>query len=478
MSATPQTQTARDIAAAVNGGTSATVAVSAALTRAKADTHNAVIRIHEARALAAAAQIDARIKAGAQLPLAGVPIIIKDNLCLDDTEVTAGSKMLAGFVAPYTATAVGRLEAAGAVIIATANMDEFAMGSSNENSAHGPVRNPADPSRIPGGSSGGSAVAVAAGIVPLALGSDTGGSIRQPASLCGVVGMKPTYGAISRYGLIAYGSSLDQIGPLSRTVADAALALRLMAGHDLNDATSAARDHAGLGDLPADPKAALKGLRVGYVAAHAEGLAPDVKARLEAAKQALTAAGATLVPVTLPHERFAIAVYYILATGEASSNLSRFDGIRYGHRTDSAQSLSEVYGKSRSEGFGAEVQRRIMLGTYVLSTGYYDAYYKKAQQVRRKICDDYANAFTACDVLLGPASPTTAFKLGEKSSDPLQMYLSDIFTIATNLAGVPGICVPFGSDESGLPVGMQLQAPMWADSRLLQAAAGLEALAG
>ena len=369
MSATPMTQTARDIAATVNGGTSATVAVSAALARAKADTHNAVVRIHEARALAAAAQIDARVTAGERLPLAGVPLIIKDNLCLDGTEVTAGSRMLTGFVAPYTATAVGRLEAAGAVVIATANMDEFAMGSSNENSAHGPVKNPADPSRIPGGSSGGSAVAVAAGIVPLALGSDTGGSIRQPASLCGVVGMKPTYGAISRYGLIAYGSSLDQIGPLSRNVADSALALRLMAGHDLNDATSADRDHTDLGELPGDPKAVLKGLRVGYVAAHAEGLAPGVKARLEAAKQALVAAGATLVPVILPHERFAIAVYYILATGEASSNLSRFDGIRYGHRTEHAQNLSEVYGKSRSEGFGAEVQRRIMLGTYVLSTG-------------------------------------------------------------------------------------------------------------
>ena len=468
--------TALQIAAAVNAGTSARVAVTAALAKAKADTTNAIIRVHEARALAAADAIDARIKAGEKLPLAGVPIAIKDNLNLQGVEVTACSKILKGYVAPYTATAVERLEAAGAIVVATTNMDEFAMGSSNENSAYGPVKNPVDPTRIPGGSSGGSAAAVAAGIVPLALGSDTGGSIRQPASLCGVVGFKPSYGTVSRYGLIAYGSSLDQIGPLSTTVADTAVALQVMAGKDPRDSTSADRDATGIGSLPADVRVALKGLRVGYVAAHEEGLAPGVRARLTEAKKRLTDAGAVLVPVTLPHERFAIAVYYILATGEASSNLSRFDGIRYGHRTDSATTLSEVYGKSRVEGFGAEVQRRIMLGTYVLSTGYYDAYYKKAQQVRRKICDDYANAFASCDVLLGPASPTTAFKVGEKTSDPLQMYLSDIFTIATNLAGVPGISVPFGADEQGLPVGMQLQAPIGNDQRLLAAAAGLEVL--
>ena len=468
--------TARDIASAVNAGQSASVAVTESLTRAKSDTLNAVIRVHEQRALAAAAKVDARIKAGERLPLAGVPIALKDNLCAEGIEVTACSKILKGFIAPYTATAVARLEAAGAVVVATTNMDEFAMGSSNETSAYGPVKNPIDPARIPGGSSGGSAAAVASGIVPLALGSDTGGSIRQPASLCGVVGSKPTYGTISRYGLIAFGSSLDQIGPFSTTVADNALALRIMAGHDGNDSTSATRDQSHLDRLPADPQSALKGLRVGYVAAHAEGLAPGVKARLEAAKAALTRAGATLVPVELPHERFAVAVYYILATGEASSNLSRFDGVRYGHRSKDATTLGEVYGKSRVEGFGAEVQRRIMLGTYVLSTGYYDAYYKKAQQVRRKICDDYANAFAKCDVLLGPASPTTAFKSGEKSADPLQMYLSDIFTIATNLAGVPGISVPFGNDDLGLPVGMQLQAPMWADAQMLAVAAGLEAL--
>ena len=469
-------KTALEIAAAVNAGTSATIAVNESLAKAKADPLNAIIRVHEARALAAAAVVDARIAAGERLPLAGVPLALKDNLLVAGLPATACSKVLAGFVSPYTATAIARLEAAGAIVVATTNMDEFAMGSSNETSAYGPVKNPVDQSRIPGGSSGGSAAAVAAGIVPLALGSDTGGSIRQPASLCGVVGLKPTYGTISRYGLIAFGSSLDQIGPFSRSVADSAVALRLMAGHDPHDSTCADRDHRGLDQLPADPVAALKGLRVGYVAGHEAGLAPGVKARLDAAKRALTTAGATLVPVTLPHEKYAVAVYYVLATGEASSNLSRFDGIRYGHRSKEATTLAEVYGKSRVEGFGAEVQRRIMLGTYVLSTGYYDAYYKKAQQVRRKMCDDYSAAFTACDVLLGPVSPTTAFKSGEKSSDPLQMYLSDIFTIATNLAGVPGISVPFGHDEQNLPVGMQLQAPMWADAKMLAVAAGLEAL--
>jgi aspartyl-tRNA(Asn)/glutamyl-tRNA(Gln) amidotransferase subunit A len=353
------------------------------------------------------------------------------------------------------------------------------MGSSNETSAYGPVRHPRDPARAPGGSSGGSAAAVAAGLVPLALGSDTGGSIRQPASLCGVVGLKPTYGCVSRYGLIAFGSSLDQIGPLAADVGDAALCLEAMAGHDGFDSTSATRDPAGLAAAGADPQApaALKGLRVGFVPAHAEGLAPGVAKRLDEAKRRLAAAGATLVPVALPHEKFAVAVYYVIATGEASSNLSRMDGVRFGHRAAAPESLGALYGRSRAEGFGWEAKRRIMLGTYVLSTGYYDAYYKKAQQVRRLICRDYEQAFAGCDVLLGPASPTTAFKIGEKMADPLQMYLSDIFTLATNLAGVPAISVPFGADEQGLPVGMQLQARQWDDARLLRVAAGLERLA-
>jgi aspartyl-tRNA(Asn)/glutamyl-tRNA(Gln) amidotransferase subunit A len=469
--------TATAIAAAVNAGTSARVAVEAALAKAKADTLNAVIRTYGERALAAADAVDARIRRGERLPLAGVPIAIKDNLCVQGVPATACSKMLTGYVAPYTGTAVARLEAAGAVVVCATNMDEFAMGSSNENSALGPVRNPVDPARIPGGSSGGSAAAVAAGIVPLALGSDTGGSIRQPAALCGCVGMKPTYGMVSRFGLIAFGSSLDQIGPLAGTVRDAALCLDAMAGADEQDSTTAPRAHAALTPaLGGDAIAGLKGLRVGYVAAHEAGLQPAVKARLDAAKAAFTASGATLVPVSVPHEKYAIAVYYIIATGEAASNLSRFDGVRYGHRTRDPQSLGELYARSREEGFGTEVKRRIMLGTYVLSSGYYDAYYKKAQQVRRKLCDDFAAVFSACDVLLGPTSPTTAFAVGEKTSDPLQMYLSDIFTIATNLAGIPAISVPFGSDERRLPVGLQLQAAQWGEPALLRAAAGLEAL--
>jgi len=466
------------IAAAVNAGTSARVAVEAALAAAKADTLNAVIRVLDQRALAAADAVDRRVKAGEHLPLAGVPVAVKDNLCVDGVAATCCSRILTGFTAPYTATAVARLEAAGAVMVAGTNMDEFAMGSSNENSAYGPVRNPHDPTRIPGGSSGGSAAAVAAGIAPLALGSDTGGSIRQPAALCGCVGLKPTYGMVSRYGLIAFGSSLDQIGPLARDVRDAALCLDAMAGGDDHDSTAATRTHVPLApQLTGDARAALKGLRVGYVAAHVDGLQPAVAARLEAAKSALTAAGATLVPVTMPHERFAIAVYYIIATGEASSNLSRFDGVRFGHRAKDPQTLGDLYARSRAEGFGTEVKRRIMLGTYVLSSGYYDAYYKKAQQVRRKICDDYAAVFAQCDVLLGPTSPTTAFTAGEKTADPLTMYLSDIFTIATNLAGVPAISIPFGTDAKGLPIGLQLQAAQWGEPVLLRAAAGLEALA-
>jgi aspartyl-tRNA(Asn)/glutamyl-tRNA(Gln) amidotransferase subunit A len=468
--------TALAIAAAVQAGQSARQEVDLALERARRDTNNAIIRIHADRAHAASARIDERVKAGERLPLAGVPIAVKDNLCVEGLETTACSKILAGFIPPYTATAVARLEQAGAVVVATTNMDEFAFGSSNETSALGPVKNPRDPTRIPGGSSGGSAAAVAAGIVPIALGSDTGGSIRQPASLCGVVGMKPTYGCVSRYGLIAFGSSLDQIGPLAGTVADASLCLELMSGQDGFDSTSAPRSPAGLAEAGRSATVP-KGLRIGYVPAHAKGLSPGVAARLEAAKAALTRAGATLVPVELPHEQYAVAVYYVIATGEASSNLSRMDGVRFGHRTAQPQNLHALYGQSRAEGFGWEAKRRIMLGTYVLSTGYYDAYYRKAMQVRRLILADYQKAFTMCDALLGPASPTTAFRFGEKLQDPLQMYLSDIFTLATNLAGVPGISVPFGTDDQGLPVGMQLQARQWDDAGLLRLAGGLEALA-
>ncbi len=459
-------ETALAITAAVNAGRSARVAVEAALAACAADKLNAVIRVHRARALAAADAVDAQVKAGARLPLAGVPIATKDNLCIDGLLATSCSRMLAGYVAPYTATAVARLEAAGAIVVAQTNMDEFAFGSSNETSCYGPVRNPVDQSRIPGGSSGGSAAVVAAGYVPVSLGSDTGGSIRQPAGLCGCYGLKPTYGSVSRYGLIAFGSSLDQIGPFTTTAADNAAVLQAMAGHDPLDATSAQRAL-----LPVDG-VGLRGTRIGYVAAHAEGLQPAVRAALDATKAKLQAAGAILVPVTMPHERFAVATYYVIGTGEASSNLSRMDGIRFGHRAE-AGDLNQVYSRSRAEGFGAEAKRRIMLGTYVLSTGYYDAYYKKAQQVRRLICRDYEQAFASCDAILGPVSPTTAFKLGEKLSDPLQMYLSDIFTIATNLAGVPALSLPVGRDEQGLPIGMQLQGPMFSDARLLALAGAL-----
>ena len=460
-------ETALTIAAAVNGGRSARIAVETALAACEADALNAVIRVHRERALAAADRVDARVRAGERLALAGVPIAAKDNLCISGLLATSCSRMLEGYVAPYTATAVARLEAAGAIVVAQTNMDEFAFGSSNETSCYGPVRNPADPTRIPGGSSGGSAAVVAAGYVPVSLGSDTGGSIRQPAGLCGCLGLKPTYGSVSRYGLIAFGSSLDQIGPFAANAADAAAVLAVMAGHDPLDATSAPQALA-----VAAPGDALKGTRIGYVAAHAEGLQPAVRAALDATKARLLAAGAALVPVTLPHERFSVATYYVIGTGEASSNLARMDGIRFGHRAEAAE-LRQVYGKSRAEGFGAEVKRRIMLGTYVLSTGYYDAYYKKAQQVRQLICRDFEQAFASCDAILGPVSPTTAFKLGEKLSDPIQMYLSDIFTIATNLAGVPALSLPAGCDEQGLPIGMQLQGPMFSDHRLLAMAAAL-----
>jgi len=459
--------TALAIAAAVNAGSSARVAVEASLAACEADTLNAVIRVHRDRALAAADAVDARIRAGERLPLAGVPIAVKDNICITGLPATACSRILKGYIAPYTATAVARLEAAGCVVVAQTNMDEFAFGSSNETSCYGPARNPVDPTRVPGGSSGGSAAVVAAGYVPVSLGSDTGGSIRQPASLCGSVGLKPTYGRVSRYGLIAYGSSLDQIGPFANNAADAEAVLRAMAGADPLDSTSAAQQME-----PTRAGDALRGARIGWVEAHTEGLQAEVRAALDATKARLQAAGATLVPVTLPHERFAVSAYYIIGTGEASSNLSRMDGIRFGHRAEAAD-LRQIYGKSRAEGFGAEAKRRIMLGTYVLSTGYYDAYYKKAQQVRRLICQDYEQAFTTCDAILGPVSPTTAFKLGEKLSDPLQMYLSDIFTIATNLAGVPGISIPVAQDAQGLPIGMQLQGPMFSDVRLLAMARAL-----
>ncbi|TVR40132.1 MAG: Asp-tRNA(Asn)/Glu-tRNA(Gln) amidotransferase subunit GatA [Planctomycetota bacterium] len=459
----------RDIQEALAAGRSCCEIATQALKRAQADTTNAVVRIHQQLALEQAAVVDARRAAGEQRPLDGVPVLIKDNLCLQGVEVSAASRILAGWHPPYTATAVSRLIDAGAVVIGTANMDEFAFGSSNETSAHGPVANPHDPTRIPGGSSGGSAAGVASGIVPLALGSDTGGSIRQPAALCGCVGLKPSYGRISRYGLIAFGSSLDQIGPLSSSVADTALALQVMAGADANDATCSQRPSNECLASAAD----LAGLRIGWVPEHDRDCAPAVQQRLHELRQALAENGAELVEISLPHERFAVATYYIIATGEASSNLNRFDGVHYGQRAEGCSNLAELYRQSRSQGFGAEAKRRIMLGTYVLSAGYYDAYYKRAMQVRSLIIEDFQRAFASCDLLLGPTSPSVAFRRGEKS-DPLSMYLSDVFTIAANLAGLPALSLPIGSDEQGLPIGAHLQAPQWQDGRLLSAAAAIE----
>ncbi len=462
--------TARAIAEAVHGGQDPHIAVNEAVDRAQADTRNAVIRIYRESAGTAIQALQQRLAAGDQPPLAGVPILLKDNLCYDGHEVTACSRILAGWQAPYTASAVQGLLAAGAIPIGATNMDEFAMGSSNETSCYGPVRHPQDPERIPGGSSGGSAAAVAAGITPLALGSDTGGSIRQPAGLCGCIGLKPSYGRVSRYGLLAFASSLDQIGPLATDLDDAWLCLRAITGHDQQDSTSVVR--------PADELNAttdVKGLRIGYLPAHAELLPADMQAHLSAAQQQLQDAGAELVPVELPHERYATAVYYIIATGEASSNLARYDGVHYGHRAENCQDLFEVYAKTRDEGFGTEVKRRVMLGTYVLSAGYYDAYYKKAMQVRRLMCQDYQQAFEQCDLIIGLTSPSTAFRAGEKLDDPLQMYLCDVFTIAANLAGIPAMSVPGTVHSDGLPVGIHLQAPVWQEARLYRAA---KALAG
>ena len=388
---------------------------------------------------------------------------------------TASSRILEQFVPPYDATAVARLEAAGAVIVGKTNCDEFAMGSSNENSAFGPVRNPWAPGRTPGGSSGGSAAAVAAACVPLALGSDTGGSIRQPASFCGVVGLKPTYGRVSRYGLLAFASSLDQIGPLARTVGDAALALTVLSGFDAADSTSSTEP---VPDLAGVLAGGVEGLRIGVPRAFvSDGVDDAVRAAFDGALAALRDAGATLVDVDLPHARHAIPVYYLICTAEASSNLARYDGVKYGYRarTGKADDLRTMYSRTRDEGFGAEVKRRIMLGTYVLSAGYYDAFYLKAQQVRTLLRRDYEQAFARVDVVAMPTSPTPPFELGEKTSDPLQMYLADIFTVSANLAGLPAISVPCGF-TGGLPIGLQLIGRMFDEPTLVRAAAAYERL--
>jgi aspartyl-tRNA(Asn)/glutamyl-tRNA(Gln) amidotransferase subunit A len=426
-------------------------------------------------ARAAADAVDRAVAEGRDPgPLAGVPVALKDNMCTRGVPTTCSSKILAGWRPPYDATVVTRLAAAGAITIGKTNLDEFAMGSSTENSAFGPTRNPHDPTRVPGGSSGGSAAAVAAGFAGVALGSDTGGSIRQPAALCGVVGVKPTYGVVSRYGLIAFASSLDQIGPFAATVADAATVFEVIAGHDPMDSTSIPQPApsilAGLGD-------GVDGLRVGIVKEFmGEGIAPDVAARVRAAAYALAAAGARVDEASLPSGIYGLSAYYLIAPAEASSNLARYDGVRYGLRVTGG-TTGEMYDRTRTAGFGAEVKRRIMLGTYALSAGYYDAYYGKAQKVRTLILRDFAAAYERFDLLLSPTSPTTAFELGAKTADPLAMYLSDVCTIPSNLSGHPAMSVPFGSGDDGMPVGVQILAPALEEPRMFRAAAVLESAA-
>jgi aspartyl-tRNA(Asn)/glutamyl-tRNA(Gln) amidotransferase subunit A len=406
------------------------------------------------------------------LSLAGIPIAIKDNMCIEGTHTTCGSKILGTYHPPYTATVVERLQSAGAMVIGKTNLDEFAMGSSTENSAFGPTRNPWDISRAPGGSSGGSAAAVAAGMAAAALGSDTGGSIRQPASFCGVVGMKPTYGRVSRYGLVAFASSLDQIGPFTRSVEDMGLVLNVICGKDARDATSASQP---VPDFTQGLSAGVKGMRIGVPFSFlGEHIDTSVRACFDGLVESLKREGATITEIDLPHARHGLAAYYIIANAEASANLARFDGIRYGHRSARAKSLDDVYTQTREEGFGREVKRRVLLGTYVLSAGYYDAYYRRAQQVRTLIIRDFASAYEKCDVVLLPTAPTPAFKLGEKTEDPILMYLNDIFTIPVNLAGLPGISVPCGLSPAGLPIGAQLIGRAFDETTLLRAAAGIE----
>jgi len=423
------------------------------------------------QARADAAAIDAAVGAGNDPgPLAGVTVALKDNMCTRGIPTTCSSKILEGWKPPYDATIVTKLREAGAIVIGKTNLDEFAMGSSTENSAFGPTRNPHDPSRVPGGSSGGSAAAVAAGFSRISLGSDTGGSIRQPAALCGVVGVKPTYGYVSRYGLVAFASSLDQIGPFTNTVADAALVLDVIGGHDPMDSTSIPEPQPSLLDVLGD---GVEGMRVGRITDLPAGADDDVVERLEMAFDALKQAGATIVDVEVPAFSFGLTAYYLIAPAEASSNLARYDGVRYGLRVE-ATDTNAMYSATREVGFGEEVKRRIMLGTYALSAGYYDAYYGKALKVRRLIADDFDRAYLDADVLLTPASPSVAFPFGSKGDNPLAMYLCDVYTIPTNLAGHPGMSVPFGTGADGLPVGVQVLAPALGELQMFRAAAALE----
>ncbi len=421
-----------------------------------------------------ARQIDADVAAGVPVgPLAGVPIAVKDNICTTFGRTTCGSEILHNYRSPYDATVIRRVEGAGGVVIGKTNLDEFAMGSSTENSGYRPTRNPWNLDCVPGGSSGGSAVAVAAGMTSVALGSDTGGSVRQPAGLCGVVGLKPTYGRVSRYGLVAYGSSLDQIGPLARNVTDAALLLGVISGKDANDSTSVERpvdDYlAELDDAKLTARASS--LTIGIPKEYfGDGLDAEVRAAVEAATDVYRSLGVSVVEVSMPHSPYCLAVYYLVATAECSSNLARYDGVHYGHRTAQPDDIIDLYSSSRAEGFGPEVKRRIMLGTFALSAGYYDAFYNKALKARQLIKQDFQRAFEQADVLVCPTSPTPAFRFGEKLDDPLQMYLADICTVAANLAGVPGISIPCGFSSDGLPIGLQLLAPLFGETQLLQTA--------
>jgi aspartyl-tRNA(Asn)/glutamyl-tRNA(Gln) amidotransferase subunit A len=428
---------------------------------------NAFITVSPEKTLAQAAAADERLAAGNAGPLTGIPLAHKDIFCVKGWRTTCASKMLANFVSPYDATVIERCEAAGAVLLGKTNMDEFAMGSSNETSYFGPVRNPWDTERVPGGSSGGSAAAVAARLAPAATGTDTGGSIRQPASLCNLTGLKPTYGVVSRYGMIAYASSLDQGGPLARSSEDCALLLNVMAGFDARDSTSLPRQAE---DYARDLDKPLNGLTIGLPKEFfGEGCDADVMRCIEEALAEYRKLGARTVEVALPNMKLAIPAYYVIAPAEASSNLSRYDGVRYGHRASEFSDLADMYAKTRAQGFGDEVKRRILIGAYVLSHGYYDAYYLQAQRIRRLIAGDFAAALGQCDLILGPTSPTTAFKIGEKTADPVQMYLSDIYTIAVNLAGLPAMSIPAGFSND-LPVGLQLIGDYFSEARLLNAA--------
>ncbi len=478
MSTTAHTRTAVEIATGVRSGQLKAIDVLeehlARINNREGEIHafNLVLADH---ARAAAAAIDAAVTAGNDPgPLAGVPVALKDNMCTHGIPTTCSSKILDDWKPPYDATVVTRLIAAGAITVGKTNLDEFAMGSSTENSAFGPTRNPHDISRVPGGSSGGSAAAVAAGFSSVSLGSDTGGSIRQPAALCGVVGVKPTYGYVSRYGLVAFASSLDQIGPFTNTVEDAALLLDVIGGHDPMDSTSIPVPQPSL--LGAIQQG-VEGLRVGRITDLPEGADPDVVERLEAAFDALRAAGATIVDVQVPAFSYGLTAYYLIAPAEASSNLARYDGVRYGMRVNAADT-NAMYGVTRAAGFGDEVKRRIMLGTYALSAGYYDAYYGKALKVRRMIADDFDRAYQRADILLTPTSPTVAFPFGAKGDNPFAMYLCDVYTIPTNLAGHPGMSVPFGTGADGLPVGVQILAGTLGEPQMFRTAAALERAMG